>query len=231
MLGLTAGSVEQRKSDELSAMARAKSITFKWTTFFELQRAIAQHVAEYETSLIAVVRDYEDYLRSENLLQSRDDWLLVVPCGQSYEENRKFSLYYDGVDRPSRSGCRYLGIYKNRAISLLGDIVCVAVCSYKDGQVQLEREEYGKLTEERRARVKAAIEETAYYDLKSTTQRFFITDGLYETDIRKSTPSGIQGALYLSVDGLLRSRRDPSWDTAQLAEHLRGSSFPLPKDS
>src|SRR5690606_8703214 len=103
---------------------------FKWITFVDLADALQSQCAEYETALTAIITDYVDYLRGEGLLESRDDWLLVVPCGDSYEENKRFGLYYDAVNRPSRSGCRYLGIYKNRTVSLIGDIVAVIVCSY-----------------------------------------------------------------------------------------------------
>ncbi|HEX8900638.1 hypothetical protein [Vitreimonas sp.] len=92
------------------------------------------------------------------------------------------------LNRPSRSGCRYLGIYKNRTVSLIGDIVAVIVCSYQDGKaVPQGPAEFGEITEERLARITAVIEATSYYDLKGTTQRYFVTDGLHETEIRKST--------------------------------------------
>jgi hypothetical protein len=181
----------------------------------------------YETALTAIVQDYVEYLRGENLLESRDDWLLVVPCGQSYDENKRYGLYYDGVNRPSRSGCRYLGIYNNRTVSLIGDIVAVLVCSYRDGDVIVEQKEFGEDTAERRQRIKGVIEATPYYDLKSTTQRFFVTDGLHETLIRKSTKSGIQGALYLNIDSLLGYRRPKDWSVEALAEKLKDTSFPI----
>lgn len=73
-------------------------------------------------------------------MDSRDDSLLVVPCGQSYAENQQFGLYYDGVNRPARKGVRYLGVYRNRMVSLVGDIVAVLVCSYRDAQVVMEQE-------------------------------------------------------------------------------------------
>jgi hypothetical protein len=109
----------------------------------------------------------------------------------------------------------------------MGDIIAVLVCSYRDGQVVLEQEEFGKASADHLARVKAAIEATTYYDLRGTTQRYFITDGLHETSIAKSTKGGIQGALYLNLDALLGKRRPDVWDTSQLADALRGTSFPV----
>jgi hypothetical protein len=161
--------------------------------------------AEYETALTAIVTDYVDYLRGEGLLESRDDRLLVVPCGQSYEENKRFGLYYDAVNRPSRSGCRYLGLYKNRTVSLIGDI-----------------------TEERL--IEAAIEATSY-DLKGSTQRYFVTDGPHETEIRKTTPGGIMGPLYVKLGDLQGTRPSRSWSTGELARALAGKAFPVPAPS
>jgi len=228
LLGLTSGTVDPLLSKQLSEIAKAKNITFAWTTFVDLVEAIKAQCAVYETALFTIVADYEDYLRSEGLLESRDDWLLVVPCGQSYEENKRFGLYYAGANRPSRSGCRYLGIYKDRTVSLIGDIVAVIVCSYEDGKVgPQEPAEFGDITEERLARIKAVIEATSYYDLKSTTQRYFITDGLHETDIRKATKGGIMGPLYLNIDALLGKRRPKDWGADELASGLRGAAFPV----
>lgn len=228
LLGLTAGAANSAKAERMAHMARAKNITFKWTTFGDLAEALESQCADYETALSAIVQDYVEYLRGEDLLASRDDWLLVVPCGQSYEENKRFGLYYDGVNRPARSGCRYLGIYKNRTVSLLGDIVAVLVCSYRNGEVVVEQKEFGEATAERLERIKGVIEATTYYDLKSTTQRFFVTDGLHETLVRKSTKSGIQGALYLNIDTLLGYRRPKDWSVETLADKLKNTSFPLP---
>lgn len=226
LLGLTSGTPDRMREERMAELARQHNVTFKWTTFRELADALGKQCAEYETALSVIVADYVEYLREEGLMDSRDDWLLVVPCGQSYDENKRFGLYYDGVNRPSRKGARYLGIYKNRMVSLMGDIVAVLVCSYRDGQVVLEQEEFGKASADHLARVKAVIEATTYYDLKGTTQRYFITDGLHETAIAKSAKSGIQGALYLNLDALLGKRRPATWDMAQLAEAVRGKSFP-----
>lgn len=226
LLGLTSGTPDRVREERMAELARQHNVTFKWTTFRALAEAIGKQCAEFETALSAIVADYVEYLREEGLMDSRDDWLLVVPCGQSYDENKLFGLYYDGVNRPARKGVRYLGIYKNRMVSLMGDIVAVLVCSYRDGEVVLEQEEFGKASADRLDRVKAVIEATTYYDLKGTTQRYFITDGMHETAIAKSTKGGIQGALYLNLEALLGKRLLAAWDVAQLAEALRGTSFP-----
>lgn len=226
LLGLTSGDVAGPQSEALAKMARQSNITFKWITFVELVEALQQQCAEYETTLTAIVEDYVDYLRSQGLLDARDDWILVVPCGQSYEENRRFGLYYDGVNRPSRNGRRYLGIYKDKAVSLIGDIVAVLVCSYAEGQVIVDAIEFGDKSPEYVASIKSVIEETKYYDLKSATHRYFVTSGLHETAIRKSTPSGIQGPRYLKISDLI-GRRAKGLSTEQLAETLKGTTFPV----
>lgn len=231
LLGLTSGSVEPIQAERLAATAREKNVKFKWITFVDLADALQSQCAEYETALTAIITDYVDYLRGEGLLESRDDWLLVVPCGDSYEENKRFGLYYDAVNRPSRGGCRYLGIYKNRTVSLIGDIVAVIVCSYQDGKaVPQGPAEFGEITEERLSRITAVIEATSYYDLKGTTQRYFVTDGLHETEIRKSTKGGIQGPMYLKIDKLLGARRPRDWPLDRLAQELAGTSFPTSTD-
>lgn len=226
LIGLTPGTPDQVKAARFADLARTKRITFKWTTFLDLVGALESQCADYETTLADIIADYREYLRGEDLLDARDDWILVVPCGQSYEDNKRFALYFDAAHRPARRGARYLGVYKNRTVSMLGDIVAVLVCSYRDGEIVVEREEFGKATTEHRQRIKAAIEAATYFDLKSTPQRYFLTDGLHETHIAKSNPGGIQGALYLNIGALLKRRRPTDLGSSELANALKGTSFP-----
>jgi hypothetical protein len=78
LLGLTAGTPDPVRAKRIAQMARAQNITFQWITFASLADALTSQCADYETALSAIVQDYVEYLRGENLLDSRDDWLLVV---------------------------------------------------------------------------------------------------------------------------------------------------------
>lgn len=90
----------------------------------------------------------------------------------------------------------------------------------------MEQEEFGKAEPSFPTRVRDVVEATAYYDLKSTTQRYFVTDGLHETD-PQAHEERHSGRPYLKIDALLGKRRPREWSMAELAGALKNTSFPV----
>lgn len=224
LLGLSTARMPAQDEAALAAHAKDKGVTFKSVSFANLVEALDGACADYEAALRAIIADYVDFLGAEGLLYASADWMLVVPCGTSYAENERFGVYYDGADRPKRSPCKFLGVYKDKRVSLVGEIRAVAICRYRDGQVVVQAAERGALTPDMTSRIRDVIEATRYYDLTSADHRFYVVDHFEPTDLIKATKGPIRGAQYLQLSPIIG--KGFAGDAAELAQRLRGQAFP-----
>ena len=76
------------------------------------------------------------------------------------------------------------------------------MASWSEGVVNFT-EETGRLTDDHRRRIRSAVEETPYYDLKGDPSRFYLVDSFIPTDAKKTSPGGIMGLRYLDLSKLL----------------------------
>ncbi len=136
MIGLTTTPLAAADEARLTQDARAKGIAFRSVPYTVLVEALQKVCAEYDVALQAIVDDYIDFMTGEKLLYSPDDWLLAFSCGISYNENEKYCLYYCSPSRPRRQECRFIGIYKDKVVSLIGEISAVMICGYQEGEVK-----------------------------------------------------------------------------------------------
>lgn len=225
LLGLATEDMGSREATEITELAAESGVIFKSVTFAHLVSAIEAVCAEYEVGLRAIVTDYIDYLNSENLLYAGEDWMLVVPCGVSLAENAEHHVYYDGAHRPRRSKCRYLGLYSDKRVSLVGTIEHVLIASYQDGVVTVEEEERGSADAAALARIKAIIEATPYYDLKGRAHRYFVVDRFEPTNLVKASKGPVRGAQYLKLSEIFGATFG-ELASSDLASRLRDRSFP-----
>lgn len=226
LIGLTKDPITDVDRKSLAELAAdIAGIQFVAITFSDIVTALRGACADYEQDLLEIIDDYEAYLFDDDLLAIRHDQILVVPCGTSYDENERFGIYYDPPDR-SRRSCPFLGIYRNKCVSLIGKIVTIAVCRYEEGRIEVEHEEYGQLSDIQRDLIRQIIEETDYYDLKAEPGRFYIVDKFVKADFRKVSPSGMLGHRYFEA-GAFDPDFSPSKEyTAQeVADLLNGKTF------
>lgn len=222
VIGLTTAPPERARVAELSAMAKENGVAFAWRSFAELCDIVSSQCEPHETALFDIIEDYRDFLASADLLDSPHDRIYVVPCGTSYNENQRFGLYYHPPERSYRP-FKYIGIYKNRCVSLLGEVDAIAVCSMQDGRLEITTE-LGEITEAHRSHIIAAIEATSYYDLRQPN-RYFLTGGFEPTEINKTTAYGIWGPRYLSIAELSGDKISSNAPLHEVAQTLVGTGF------
>jgi hypothetical protein len=226
LVGLSTAPLQAAADVVITGFANDQGVAFRSVTFRSLADALLEACTDYEVSLKAVVRDYVDFLTGERLLYANDDWMLVVPCGLSYAENKTFGVYYDDVDRPRRAPCSFLDIYKDKQITLVGAIRAVLHCDCRDGIVKVLEAERGEADADALDRIKGIVEATGYYDLVANPQRYYVVDRFVETDLAKVSKGPVRGAQYLQISPLIEQAEPPK--TAQaLADALRGRNFPL----
>jgi hypothetical protein len=219
LLGITPTKATANDLAEVEQVARSAKIAFKAITYQDLLEALNECCSDFDTQLKAMLGDFMQYLSSEKLLQDRDKWLAVFPCGISYVENERFGAYYEPASRPTKSGCKFLGIYRQKEVSLLGEIKSVlTVGNNTKGESELGN--YG----EDIARVQQIIAATPYYNLRADEpHRYYLMDKIYRTSFKKTSKNGMMN--YRRFDLSLLLGADFRVSAEELAKRLDGRTW------
>lgn len=226
LVGLTKEQITDAERQALAAEAEKDRIKFVNVSFAQVVEALRAQCADHERELLDIVEDYRTLLSDDGLLDERNKFLVVFPCGTSLQENARFSLYYEPPSRPLKKGYRYIGLYSQKQVAYVGTVAAIAVGTpAPDGTIAFEVED-GKLTQEHRDRVKAVVEATSYYDLRTSPLRYYVADEFVPTSARKISPYGMLGLRYLPLEVLnasYTSKRE--YTSAELAELLMGATW------
>jgi hypothetical protein len=226
LIGLTSEQLPVEQLESLKAKAEAEGVRFYSVTYSDLASELRKLCAEYEQDLLEVIEDYEAFLNAEGLIANPYRRLVVFPCGFSWAENIRFGAYYEPPSRSDKFHCRFLGIYRHKAISHVGKIEAAAICTITEGRLQVLTQEYGEFTERHRARIQQMIEATPYYDLASEPHRYYVVDGFIATDFRKISSGGIRGHRYFDLGDYSTGRLPgPRTTTDDVAAMLNQQTF------
>jgi hypothetical protein len=171
--------------------------------------------------MLALVADYESFCSDLGLLPRDQYTLFVPPCGQSFEANERFRLYYCPATW-SRRKAKYLGTYAQKTVRTIGQIVKRVVCAVDlgAGTVTAADGQATTLTPEEQERILGATKEARARDWDLTTgHRFYLCDIFQATDFRKTSRGGIMGHRYFDLDEILGGKLPQ--DLGALAAMLR----------
>ena len=221
LIGLSKELVGEADRKAMLAEAAARGIIFVNITFSQIVEALKAQCADFERELLAIVEDYETYLTEEGLLDDRNRYLLIFPCGTSIAENAKFAIYYEPPARRLKKGYRYIGVYNKKTVAYVGVVQAIAVAAFAENGTVSFTEEMGRLTDEQKERVKATVTATPYYELAANPHRYYLVDEFAPTSARKVSSGGIMGHRYLELSKLAGSY-NPKQDytSAELAAIL-----------
>lgn len=222
LLLLTRDKVDKRILEPAFNKAKEVGAAFWNITFEDLCSSLKDLAKQHETHLLRVIEDYADYCSDMSLLPDRRKWMRIVPCGMTFDLNKKWHVYYQPTER-SYSPHDYIGIYNQKAVRLVGSVV--AIYDNKtdaSGNMFLtlfsgtDRPEFRKRIENMIADSKAKVG----WDLVSD-YRFFCADEFKPTFFEKTSPGGIQGPRFWDVS----EQREKSKNDSELAELLRKQTW------
>lgn len=170
------------------------TVTFAPITYQTICDEVEDLFMDHEPEMQELVRDYIEYCHETDLLDTSRQNMRVVPCGNSFELNKKHGLYF----HPSHWGYtqyNYLGIYTQKAIRLFWTVDSVFDVHYENGQLTKTHIQ-GEETNDYDDRIIAMIADAeTHCDYQIATGcRFFCTRNNLETLYRKTSRGGIQGA-------------------------------------
>jgi macrodomain Ter protein organizer (MatP/YcbG family) len=128
LLNPAPSSVNKRQFNLVQDTAQKENIQVVHTSFEEIIDSARKCLSGLDEEMHALVDDYESFCSGRGLLPRDKYTLFVPPCRESFNANQKYRLYYCPTSRSLRNA-KYLGIYKDRSVRLIGQIVKVVVCT------------------------------------------------------------------------------------------------------
>jgi hypothetical protein len=196
------------------------------TTFRQAIQSYRDTLAAHDFKMRELLEDYEDFCATFDkgeLLPRGDYTMRAVPCGNTWDDNLSFGVYYEPVNRSPRAH-RYLGIYKDKSVQGVGEIVNVVESDLTARGLQVSKHDED-VTPKQRARIEGIVQSVAERSEPSVASghRFYLVDRFRETDFRKGSPGGLRGPRFLDLGEILGTERLPSVE--EIAELLSGKTW------
>lgn len=207
-----------RSEQEIATRIRANypDVIFKNITYETICNAVTGLFKAHEVTMMALIEDYIEYCNDANLFDQSRFLLRIVPCGQSVEINKKHGIYFHPSDRGYTQHA-FVGIYANKTVQAILEVENVFDVEVTNGRLEKTLIQ-GEATDKYDTRLQEIIKdakELCGYEIASG-HRFFC-GAVIDTDFRKSSFGGIQGARFINLRGLLGSFTD----TNDIALRLR----------
>lgn len=222
LIALTVRPISEEILDELGRNTKVKLAS---TTYKDVIDSLRRNCQQHETELSEILDDYVDFISRENLLPS--DILTAFPCGVTIRENIKHRIYFQPSFRPSKSDSKYIGLYARKSISYIGRIDTIVVGKMeKDGSFIEQDIEKGNLSDERRHRLRASIEDCHqhYGTFAENEHRYYLFEEMHETAFNKSSKGGMMNLRNFDLADYIENYSQ-KYLTEEVANKLRGKTW------
>jgi hypothetical protein len=173
--------------------AQFPEVIFKNVTYEEICSSIKGLFKEHESAMSELVEDYVEYCNDVKLFDQAKFLMRVLPCSQSIEMNRKHGIYFHPSDR-GYTPHAYIGIYANKVVQAILGIECVFDITLDKGKltkVLVSGTDTNKFDD---ALVQIIREAKVQRGWEVSTGHRFFCGSVADTDFRKTSSGGIQGA-------------------------------------
>ncbi|NCO83242.1 MAG: hypothetical protein COZ31_08535 [Nitrospirae bacterium CG_4_10_14_3_um_filter_44_29] len=219
LLLLTKQPIEKKEEENISRqiLAAHPGVVFKNITYEGVCKAIRGLFKDYEYEMYALVDDYVEYCNDANLFDQSKFLMRILPCGESVEINKKYGIYFHPSDR-GYTNHSFVGIYANKTVQSIWAIDSVFDIEF-DGTKLKKKLIQGRATNDYDEKIIGIIKDAKKecgYNVEDG-HRFFCGSPA-ETDYKKSSAGGIQGARFIN----LRDVIGEFTDTKDVAKKLTG---------
>ncbi|MCY3955735.1 MAG: hypothetical protein OXF47_07045 [Nitrospira sp.] len=222
LLLLTKKPIEDEDEIRARFPKQHSGVIFRNVTYEKICEAIKPLFKEYEYEMRDLVEDYVEYCNDMNLFDHSQYLMRIVPCGESFEINKRHGIYFHPSDR-GYTRHRFVGLYTNKIVRIIWEIDSVFDVAYNGNKLEKTHiEGEGRKTDEYDDRLVAIIRDAQKecgWDV-SSNHRFFCGKPM-ETNYRKSTPYGIFGPRLVNLQEVIGNFQDAS----DVAEKLKDGQW------
>ncbi|WP_319370583.1 hypothetical protein [uncultured Ilyobacter sp.] len=223
LIGLSPAYMSKKSKEKITEIAKKENVKFINVTFEKIVKAFREALVDYDFELHAIIEDFEKYCYQEGLIKEDQFLMRILPCGPSFDINKKHKLYFAPADR-GYTEHGYLGIYANKSVRGIGKIKNIIDADIKDGNIDIKKSKKNT-TEEEAERIIDAIKETKEtlgWNIESG-HKFFIMEEFYDTDFKKESKGGIMGARFFNLKDIIGEEKNISAE--ELAKRLRENNW------
>ncbi len=223
LIGLSPTYMNKKSKEKITEISKKENVKFINVTFEKIVNSFRNSLVEYDFELISIIDDFEEYCYQEGLIREDKFLMRILPCGPSFDINKKHKLYFAPADR-GYTEHGYLGIYANKSVRGIGKIKNIIDADIKDGNIDIKKSKKNT-TEEEAERIIDAIKETKEtlgWNIESG-HKFFIMEEFYDTDFKKESKGGIMGARFFNLKDIIGEEKNIL--TEELAKRLRENNW------
>ncbi len=147
--------------------------------------------------------------------------LFVVTSGSSYDDNVAMNIYYCKAER-CRKICRYLGLYKDKAVVKIGEIKKIIEAVKVGEKLQYDLIYGENILKEDIKKIEKCIDKSYdlfNVDISNQKHKYFIVENFYDTYYRKISPGGLMEHKYFDLCKELKMNELPT--IKEIASNLR----------
>ena len=221
LLLLTREPLEDHKISEIKG--RIPGIKFSSITYKKICEVSKTLFEKYEEEMRALVDDYEEYCNDTGLFDQSKQLMRIVPCGDTLEINKKYGIHFYPSDR-GYTKHQFVGIYKDKTVSAIWKIDSIFDVEYEGDYLNktcIEGQETDDYDDNLIAIIKS-VEEKLSWDI-TKGHRFFCGKPV-ETNYKKSSSGGIQGARFMNLQKVV-GKDCSNLDIAVIAEALKSKQW------
>lgn len=222
LLLLTKQKIKQENDDEINKKISKDypDVIFKNITYEEICHATKGLFKDYEYEMSSLVDDYVEYCNDTELFDQSKFLLRIVPCGKSIDINRKYGIYFQPADR-GYTKHSYVGIYANKSVQYIWAIDSVFEVELDNKKLKKKLIQ-GRDTDEYDKKLMDIIKEAKdICGWKVEHGHRFFCGVPVQTDYKKSSPGGIQGARLIN----LKEKIGEFADANELADKLKNKQW------
>lgn len=193
-----------------------KDVLDKMKEISELQNNIINIEKGIRIKEMELVEKKESSYKSDSKLN-----LFVVTTGTSFDDVVNMNVYYCKANRCKKI-CDYLGLYNNKSIIKIGKIKKIIEAEVINENLITDLIFGEQVTEEEIEIIKKCIERGVQLfncNIGDQKHKYFFVDKFYDTDYKKTTPSGLMEHKYFDLYDRLGIQDMPN--TEELANALR----------
>lgn len=173
-------------------------VIFKNITYEEICKSIMGLFRDYEYEMSSLVDDYVEYCNDVNLFDQSKFLMRIVPCGESVKINKKHGIYFHPSDR-GYTRHSFVGIYANKTVQSIWAIDCVFDVKFDGVKLEKTLIEGGDTNEYDEKLVDIINDAKVDCGYKIDNGYRFFCGSPVETDYKKSSLGGIQGARFINL--------------------------------
>lgn len=203
--------------------ANKTHIVHKHITFGDIVNKMESVVTPLDAVMYEVLSDYKEYCIEENLIPRI--WMKIRAVGTTIKDNVDLDLYYHPEGRPRMDGYKFLGLYTDKKVQYIGEVVCKVVYdavrkTFTPDHNDITYYNSHKTTVEKNIKEAVRRSITYGYNLNHVPHRYFIVDKFIPTNYKKNSPGGLFGERAINLTDEVKAKNTDSAN--DIAKKLNG---------